>query len=58
MKHVADIAWTLLAIAMLVSLVWGVGWGLDDEEQQVKTGKKLPGTTIIPVLNYDQTGKR
>lgn len=58
MIHLADIAWTLLAIAMLASLVWGVGWGLDEEEQQVRAGKKLPGTTIFPVLNYDQTGKR
>lgn len=53
MIHLADIVWTLLAIAMLATMIWGVGWCLDQEVEQVKTAKKLPGTTILPIVNHE-----
>ncbi len=53
MKNAADIVWSLLAIAMLATFVWGVVWCLDQEVEQVKTAKKLPGTTILPIVNHE-----
>lgn len=50
MKNAADIVWTLLAIAMLATMIWGVGWCLDEEARQVKTGIKHPSSAILPVL--------
>lgn len=54
MKNVTNVAWTLLAIAILATFVWGSGWCLDEEERQVRAGKKLPGTTTLPLINYEQ----
>lgn len=55
MNKLVDIAWTLAAIAMLATYVWGVGWCLDEEERQVRTGKKLPGTTNLPIADHELT---
>ncbi len=55
MKNAADIVWTLLAIAMLATMIWGVGWCLDEEERQVKAGVKHPSSTILPIVDHEHT---
>lgn len=55
MSRLFDIALVTLAIAMLTTLIWGIAWSLDDEEALVKAGKKLPGTTILPIVIHAQS---
>lgn len=58
MKKVYDIFYIILFFGMITVFIWGVGYCLDQEEQQVISGKKLPGTTILPVINHGEKGQR
>ena len=55
MKRLIDIVWIALSISMMGAFMWGVDWALDNEEAQVKAGKKLPGTTILPIVTHAQS---
>ena len=54
-KFIVDFCWFVAGLVMFLVFFWGFGWSLDDEENQVKAGKKLPGTTILPIVNHAQS---
>lgn len=58
MKILIDILLSIIFLSILGTFVLGGAWILDDEISQVKTGKKLPSTTILPIVHHDPAGNQ